>query len=233
MFHQSKLTSMDEMIGNIAHQLKQPLNTLSLHLFTIEKKYKSDSINEVNISKFIDLARSTIQNMSNSIDEFRNFFSYQKEKTHFSLNHTIEKTLTFIKDTFKSHNIIINIDLHNDILIYGYENEFAQVLLNILNNSKDAIIKNGVENGKITITLIHTSSLITIMIIDNGGGASQEILDRAFEPYFTTKEKKEGTGIGLYMSKMIVENSMNGTIRMEFHQKGMKTTIILKEESHA
>ncbi|DAB38904.1 MAG: hypothetical protein A2023_03610 [Sulfuricurvum sp. GWF2_44_89] len=227
MFQQSKLASMGEMIGNIAHQWRQPLNTLALNLFGIQKKFENHSIDENAFNTFVEESQKNIQHMSATIDDFRDFFSPNKSKKIFSLHDVIEKTIFFVKDTFDHHGITIQNDHQNDAQIHGFENEFAQVLLNIFNNSKDALIKNNTPEGSIKITFEQEAEIINILITDNGGGASTEVIARVFEPYFTTKEKKEGTGIGLYMSKMIIENSMGGSIQMLPFEGGMMTKISL------
>jgi two-component system CheB/CheR fusion protein len=227
MFQQSKLASMGEMIGNIAHQWRQPLNTLSLNIFALEKKFKNKTLDDNEFISFSTKTRNIIEHMSNTINDFRDFFNPNKEEQLFSLNDVVNKTKTFIKDAFANIEISIDTKVDENIQIYGYENEFAQVIINVLNNSKDAIIKNQIENGLIQIEILKRDDLAIINIMDNAGGSSPETLLRVFEPYFTTKDKKDGTGIGLYMSKMIIENSMQGTIKMQNYKKGMKTVISL------
>ena len=229
MFQQSKLASMGEMIGNIAHQWRQPLNSLALNLFAIEKKVHTDAVNKELFHTFVEESQKTIQHMSTTIDDFRDFFNPNKAKKLFKLSFVIDKTISFVHDSFKNHGITIYYDDKNDIEIFGYENEFAQVLINIFNNSKDAILREKRDDGFIRVGIDHNETNRAIATItDNGGGASDEIINRAFEPYFTTKEKKDGTGIGLYMSKMIIENSMGGSIKMESIPNGMKTEISLQ-----
>jgi len=228
MFQQSKLASMGEMIGNIAHQWRQPLNSLSLNLFALEKKFDTETVDKQSFVSFSTKTRKTIEHMSDTINDFRDFFNPNKDQHFFSLSNVLEKTKTFIKDAFINIDISIPAKTQSDVEIYGYENEFAQVIINILNNSKDAIEKNKIAKGFINITVSKKQDEVIITIIDNGGGANKEIIDRVFEPYFTTKEKKDGTGIGLYMSKMIIENSMHGSIKMANFEEGMKSEIFFK-----
>lgn len=228
MFQQSKLASMGEMIGNIAHQWRQPLNSLALNLFATEKKFHSHTLSEEVFHNFVEESQKTIQHMSATIDDFRDFFNPNKTKRAFQLSALIGKTISFVNDSFKNFGITIYGDEVNDCQIYGYENEFSQVLINILNNSKDAILRSKINDGVIRFKIEKNRDSVKISITDNGGGASSEIMNRLFEPYFTTKEKKEGTGIGLYMSKMIIENSMNGSIEMKSIKNGMKTSITLQ-----
>lgn len=229
MFQQSKLASMGEMIGNIAHQWRQPLNSLALNLFAIEKKFHTDAVNKDLFHTFVEESQKTIQHMSTTIDDFRDFFNPNKAKKLFKLSFVIDKTISFVHDSFKNHGITIYYDDKSDLEIFGYENEFAQVLINVFNNSKDAILKKKREGGFIRVAVTHSNENTAIITItDNGGGAPDEIINRAFEPYFTTKEKKDGTGIGLYMSKMIIENSMGGFIKMASIPHGMQTEISLQ-----
>ncbi len=232
MFQQSKLASMGEMIGNIAHQWRQPLNSLALNLFAIEKKIHKDSVNKELFHTFVEESQKTIQHMSTTIDDFRDFFNPNKAKQLFKLSFVIDKTISFVHDSFKNHGITIYYDGKGEIEIFGYENEFAQVLINIFNNSKDAILQKKRDDGFIHIGVENKGDRAVVTITDNGGGASEEIVNRVFEPYFTTKEKKDGTGIGLYMSKMIIENSMGGLIYMESIPDGMKTEISLQVQQN-
>lgn len=164
--------------------------------------------------------------MSKTIDDFRNFFKIDKEKQTFSLKEAIIETLSLQSAQFKSRNIEVEV-LGEDVSFLSYKGEFQQVILNLLNNAKDAILERNIEVGKITITL--DSNVITLE--DNAGGIDTSIIERIFEPYFTTKEQGEGTGIGLYMSKMIIEKNMGGTLRVVNTDVGARFIITLAHES--
>ena len=165
--------------------------------------------------------------MSSTIDDFRNFFAPNKEKIDFDIKETIENTLSFLGESFKVHNIKIIINCDNQCIINGYKNEFSQAILVILNNSKDAIIQNNILQGKIVLDISYNNDTVKIVIKDNGGGIPNNILDKVFEPYFTTKFKSQGTGIGLYMAKEIIHNHMDGKIIIENYNDGVKSTIEL------
>jgi signal transduction histidine kinase len=171
--------------------------------------------------------------MSNTIDDFRNFFRKDKEQVEFDIKEAIEKTLNLQKAQLKNHNIDVITKLE-PIKIKGYKNEFMQIILNLISNAKDAIEEKRKEKGnfkgEIIITSKKENNNIIIEIEDNGGGIKNEIKERIFEPYFTTKEEGKGTGMGLYMVKEIVER-MNGKIEVENTQKGAKFKIILKDNS--
>jgi signal transduction histidine kinase len=158
--------------------------------------------------------------MSKTIDDFRNFFRVDKQKESFSAKEEIIHTIFLLNASLKNHNISIDFK-GNDFLIRGYKNEFKQVILNIISNAKDAILEKKIKEGKIVITLEKNQ----ISIEDNAGGVPKEIIDRIFEPYFTTKEQGKGTGMGLYMSKMIIEENMKGSLSVSNTNSGAKFVI--------
>ena len=228
LVQQSKLASMGEMIGNIAHQWRQPLNILGTDLMNLEFKHENKQINDEFINSYIEKTQQTIKKMSETIDDFRNFFSPNKEKEQFDIVEVINETLKFLEGTFKNNNISIDMDYLESCYLTGYRNEFIQALLVIFNNSKDAIKQNNINNGKIYVQLVSDPNNIKIIIKDNGGGIPSDTIERVFEPYFTTKYKSQGTGIGLYMCKMIIENSMNGKINISNEEDGAKVEISFK-----
>jgi len=227
LFQQSKMASMGEMIGNIAHQWRQPLNALSGLVVWINMKYSMKQLTEDDMKIFKDKSNHIIQKMSSTIDDFRNFFSPNKAIDIFRVDSAIDEAIKFIKDSFVANGIEIKKDFKTTKEIKNYKNELIQVLLNIFNNSKDAIKEQKTGKGLVTISLEENEKSVIIKIQDNGGGIKQDIINRVFEPYFTTKFQSDGTGIGLYMSKMIIEESMQGKIKLENVKNGVLTTIEL------
>jgi len=227
LFQQSKMASMGEMIGNIAHQWRQPLNALSGLVVWINMKYNMKQLTEDDMKIFKEKSNHIIQKMSSTIDDFRNFFSPNKAIDTFRVDSVIDEAIKFVGDSFIANGIKIEKDFKTIKEIKNYKNELIQVLLNIFNNSKDAIKEQKIEKGLVTISLEENEKSVIIKIQDNGGGIKQDIIDRVFEPYFTTKFKSDGTGIGLYMSKMIIEESMHGKIKLENIKNGVLTTIEL------
>jgi PAS domain S-box-containing protein len=205
--HQSKLATMGEMIGAIAHQWRQPLNALSIRIQKLKYNLAKDEINEEFIKKFIAENKSTIDFMSKTIDNFRNFFRIDKQMMEFDLLETVEEVTSMLSAQLKNNEITLTVD-GDSFAVDGYKTEFQQVVLNIIDNAKDNLIKKEIKEPKIDITLKDH----TLIIADNGGGIDESIITRVFEPYFTTKAQGEGTGIGLYMAKTIIEKNMNGTI---------------------
>jgi len=165
--------------------------------------------------------------MSKTIDDFRNFFKPNKEKVNFKLKDIFNSILSISTAQLSNHNIEINIMFHDEIEYFGYQNELKQVILNIINNAKDAIISNKIEDGKIEVDISLVKDILKITIEDNAGGINESIMDKIFEPYFTTKFKSQGTGIGLYMSKMIIEKNMKGSLKVINDEYGAVFTIKL------
>jgi signal transduction histidine kinase len=217
---QSKLAAMGEMVGSIAHQWRQPLNSLNINIENLDDDYADGLIDEKFIDNFIQKQTQTIHFMSQTIDDFRNFFRVDKIKKVFSIKNAIQSIISMQNAQFKNYNIEVTLS-GQDFEIETIESEFKQTILNIISNAKDAIINNKIMYGKIDITLEKRS----IYIEDNAGGIPDEILYRIFEPYFTTKEQGKGTGMGLYMSKMIIENNLNATLNVENTSNGARFII--------
>ncbi len=210
LLQQGRLAAMGEMIGNIAHQWRQPLNTLGLVIQDLSHAERYGELNKEYLDRSVEEAMKTINFMSRTIDDFRNFFMPDKEKTLFSPKEVLNMTLSYVGDSFRNSNIKIELDLQGDAEIEGYPNEYSHVLLNILTNAKDAFLERGIEAPNVIIKLLceHDRSVVTVA--DNAGGVRQDVLDKIFDPYFTTKDM--GTGVGLYMSKVIIEKSMGGRL---------------------
>ncbi len=223
LFQQSKMASMGEMIANIAHQWRQPLGAISATNLLIKTKFAVDKF-EYSTEKGVDECKTFVDTklddiadyvstLSSTIDDFRNFFNPQKDMQLFDLKQTIQKSIKLLEANFKDSKIQI-VDNSQNIKITGLENELSQVLINILNNAKEALMQNDTKDKKlIFITSREENDFIEISIKDSGGGIKENILDKIFEPYFTTKHQTQGTGIGLYMTKEIIEKHMNGVIK--------------------
>ncbi|WP_069633328.1 PAS domain-containing sensor histidine kinase [Campylobacter pinnipediorum] len=209
---QSRLASMGEMIANIAHQWRQPLNELSVTLFKMSKDK-----NKFNES--YEKCKNIIKNMSNTIEDFRNFFSTSKAPEAFLISDALHDSIMMLQGTFEKKHINVSINTDFDTEVFGYKSKLTQVILNILNNAKDACIERDIKNKQIKITTSQEQDLAVISICDNAGGISDEIIDKIFEPYFTTKHSSQGTGIGLYMSKLIIDK-LKGVIIIKNKDNG-------------
>jgi signal transduction histidine kinase/ABC-type nitrate/sulfonate/bicarbonate transport system substrate-binding protein len=224
LVNQNKLASMGEMVGSIAHQWKQPLNVLHLNIEMLPDDYADGLIDENFIENFREQNIDTIRFMIRTIDDFRNFFRVEKEKSVFDVKEAIEKIISMQKVYLRNRNVEIRIE-GNSFKTLGFKTEFQQVILNLINNSKDEIVKREIKDGLIKIILEKYS----VRVQDNGGGIPDEVLPRIFEAYFTTKGVGEGTGIGLHMSKTIVEEHLNGKIWARNIESGAEFIIELYE----
>lgn len=212
---QSRQAAMGEMINNIAHQWRQPLNTLNLLVFDMIEAYKYKELDGKYLDRQTAEMKGLITYMSDTIDDFRNFFKPNKSVEEVSIKELIEKTLTLVNASFLNNKIEIDFEIIEDKVILGHPNELGQVLINILNNAKDALLENKIEFPKIHVALIMENKWIILSICDNAGGVKDEIIDKIFDPYFSTKEQGRGMGIGLFMSKSIIERNMNGKLIVE------------------
>ena len=209
---QSKMAAMGEMIGNIAHQWRQPLSVISTASTGLKLQKEMDILSDDDFYSTLVSINTSAQHLSSTIDDFRDFFNPSNNKINeFNISETFIKTLNLVKAQFtaKDIEIIQNIE---DSKISSIENELIQVLINILNNARDALITIENQRRFIFINAYTKENNLIIEIKDNAGGIKEEIIDRIFEPYFTTKYKSQGTGIGLYMSKEIIEKHIDGIL---------------------
>ena len=220
---QTKLAAMGEMVGAIAHQWRQPLNEITTSIQNLKYDFIEKKLDdEAYIKEFIDKNKRTIQFMSKTIDDFRSFFRVDKEKVDFNVKEATLAVVDMQSAQLKDNNIELNI-IGDEFICHGMQNEYQQVILNLVNNAKDALVENSVENPMINIFFESKK----IYIEDNAGGIKAEIIDRIFEPYFTTKEQGSGTGMGLYLSKIIVEDNIGGKLEVENVENGARFTIEL------
>jgi PAS domain S-box-containing protein len=222
---QSRQAVMGETINYVAHQWRQPLNSLSLIVQLLRDSYHDGECSGKYMDETVDQIINLIKYMSQTINDFRNFSMPDRELKTFNLEETVNKTLSLVGDSFKANNIQINIKTEDGPMVTGYQNEYCQVLLNILNNATDALLGNNVSAPRIEIKLSREGQRSVTTISDNAGGIPEIIIDKIFEPYFTTKVATEGTGIGLYMSKTIIEKRMKGEISVRNTRDGAEFRI--------
>ncbi len=224
--NQSKLAALGEMLANIAHQWRHPLTRLSLILQNIKIYSQKGKLDDALLDKYIQNSLEQIEYMSQTIDDFRNFYKNDKKIVEFEIKNSIKNAINIIEASIKHNGIKMDIYTDKNILYKGYPNQLSQVILNLLHNSKDAIEENRVKNPYIKIKLEKDKNSTKIIIEDNGGGVPKEIIDKIFEPNFTTK-KNTGTGIGLYMSKTIINDNFNGKLYISNSRNGAIFTIEL------
>jgi len=231
MFWQSRLASLGEMLANIAHQWRQPLTELNLTIYSMKKSAMNNDADAV--KKLYDDSRNIIKNMSNTIEDFTNFFKPDKDKQPFKVASSINESLHILDKILKKEMIVVKTDFEN-IEVLGISNELSQVIINLIKNSIDAFVDNSILIREIDISLKSDDSFALIELSDNAGGIKQKSIYKIFEPYFTTKHKSQGTGLGLFMSKMICEQGLNGSIDAESKQ-GMTKFIVkipLEKKNH-
>ncbi|AFL67827.1 ATP-binding protein [Sulfurospirillum barnesii] len=231
LIQKAKFIALGEMISNIAHQWRQPLSELSALLMTLKLKYAMHKLDQKGMETKCAEAENIVEYMSHTIDDFRNFFMPNKDPKLFSIKESVEEVLRIIGVSITNQSIKIDVDIQEDASILGYKNEYEQVILNLLSNAKDAIISSGTPDGKITIRLENKPMSILLIIQDNGGGITIEPIEKIFEPYISTKEQNEGTGIGLYMAKLIIEKSMKGKLEARNENGGAIFTVELERNS--
>lgn len=215
LFQQSKMASMGEMIGNIAHQWRQPLSVITTSASGIRLEKEIGSLTDERLNKSVDNIIDNCKYLSKTIDDFRNFFKRDRQIEEFNLSEYIQKVLKLVSSSLKNNEINVKLDLHENLYLKGVPSEFMQVIINIINNSKDAFLLNGLEVKDIFIKSKKINNDIVIEIADTAGGISETIIDKIFDPYFTTKHKSKGTGIGLYMSHQIITEHFNGLINVK------------------
>jgi C4-dicarboxylate-specific signal transduction histidine kinase len=231
LIHQSRSAAMGEMIGAIAHQWRQPLNALGLVLQNLRLRHQMDRIDDAFMLSSMEKSDRLIQKMSSTIDDFRNFFKPNKTIEPFHVLQVTRSTAELLDAQLKNHNIELTIVCPVDIQILGLEGEFSQVLMNLINNAKDILVERKVQHATITICIEQIADgSINVTVKDNGGGVPEAIFDKIYDPYFTTKEEGKGTGIGLYMSKIIIENNMAGSLNAFNDAEGANFVIKLNNK---
>jgi signal transduction histidine kinase len=227
LIHQSRLAAMGEMIGAIAHQWRQPLNALSLVLQNIQMQFRLGQLSEDSMRQLQDKAQQMILRMSQTIDEFRNFFKPAKQAETFQLAAAVRSAADILEGMFRNHGIQLSLDCPEDIHLDGVPGEFSQVILNLLGNARDAVLAAHRADPAISVSARREGTLIHIEVRDNGTGIDPVHLHKIYEPYFTTKEEGKGTGIGLYMTKTIIENNMHGRVEARNLEQGASFSILL------
>jgi C4-dicarboxylate-specific signal transduction histidine kinase len=232
LIQQSRLAAVGEMLNNIAHQWRQPLNSLGLLLASLREAWEIGKLDEEYLVKTLATGSILLQNMSSTISDFSNFSRPDRERKPFSALTQINTAVAVVLTSYRSQGIDIMHVPSEDFILTGFPNEYSQVMLNLLANARDAIVNSGQPSGSIHIQLFAQNGWGCVTVRDNGGGIPDDIIGKIYDPYFSGKES--GTGIGLYMSKMIIERSMEGRIRAYNNADGAEFLVEcpLAEESH-
>lgn len=220
LMKQSGFAAMGEMIGNIAHQWRQPINAIGLIIQDIQDAFEYGELDDKYIDKQVKKSMHLVNFMSQTINDFRNFFKPDKEKVSFKMAASAEKALSVADTTIKNAEIEVILNMDEYVEVKGFPNEFAQVVLNILNNAKDVLVEREIKKPKIEINVFEEKGKGILTIKDNAGGIPKDLLDKIFLAYFTTKNSFKGTGLGLYISKSIIEQNMGGKLSVENNGDG-------------
>ncbi len=216
---------MGEMIGNIAHEWRQPLHLISLLIQDFKESYDEGKFTREYLDDSINKVMDVIQYMSQAIEDFSNFLAPEKEKTLFSVRDSTNRTVSFLRLALKRSNILVHVDVPEDFLLNGYPNEYAHVLFNIIKNAKEVLTERNTAEPKIIIRAFQKAGRAVVSITDNAGGIPENIIDKIFDRYFTTKSKENGIGIGLYMSKIIIEENLGGKLSVRNIKDGAEFRI--------
>jgi C4-dicarboxylate-specific signal transduction histidine kinase len=215
LIQQNRDAAMGEMINSIAHQWRQPLNNLGLIIQNLNMSFELGRLTQEEMAVENAKAMDTILFMSRTIDDFRYFFRNDKQKTIIPIADLLKKTLALVSASLQHLNIDIDFESQDSVTAFGYPNEYSQVILNIVNNAKDVLMERKVSAPCIRVKAFAREDCSVVTIWDNGGGIGEDIISRIFDPYFSTKEVGKGTGIGLYMSKVIIEQNMGGVLTVK------------------
>ncbi|MDX4070665.1 HAMP domain-containing sensor histidine kinase [Aliarcobacter skirrowii] len=227
ILQQSKFVKSGEMIANITHQFRQPLNNISYILINLKTRFENNRLDKEFFDRKINQANEQLNFLSKTIDDFKEFYIQDKQKEIFLVKDAIFNAISILSADLKKHNIKLDLEFKTfeDIKVFGVKHELSQVVLSIVLNSID-ILKN-IENPEIFIKVSSSSAEVIIDIVDNGGGVKIKNLKKIFDPYFSTK--KDGTGIGLYLSKIIIEDSFLGKLEVENEKDGAKFSIFIEK----
>ena len=223
LLQQSKLAAMGEMMDAVAHQWKQPINIINMQVDMVGYDFEDGYIDKEYVDEFQSKVSSQVKHMTTTLDEFRNFFRPNKVVDEFDIKLMIDKVLLLVKDEFIKNKITITVNDTENFTLNGIENEFKHLILNVINNSKDAFNDNNIKNRKIQINILNDENSKSIEIIDNAGGIPQHIIEDIFKANVTAKEEGKGTGIGLYMSSQIATKH-HGILSVDNTESGAKFT---------
>ena len=232
---QNRMNAMGEMISNIAHQWRQPLGAINNTLNELEFDIELEDLEQIDTDRFLQSSQKIKQltaHMSQTIDDFRTISSDEKVKTVFALREVLDEAYAIVTNEYLKNSIELNIININECkcILEGYKRELLQVILNILNNAKDVVIENHIQSPKVEIIFSKDTQNVYLSIHDNAGGIPEAIMEKIFDPYFTTKHESVGTGIGLYMSKKIITKHFEGTLEVKNENNGAKFTISLPRD---
>ena len=212
LIQQNRQAALGESLEHIVHQWKQPLNTIGMLIQFLQSYYAKGKLTDDFVRDIVDKTMDQLHHMSQTAEVFRDYYKPEKEKRAFGLRSSLEEALSFVEPEFRHQNIAVEIDADPELAGHGFPKEFAQVLLIILTNARDAFKERKTGNPRLAIKAFAEGKRAVVTVMDNAGGIPEKVIDKVFDLYFTTKEATGGTGIGLYMAKSIIEKHMNGSL---------------------
>jgi len=230
MYNENKQSQTDEIIANIAHQWRQPLSQINATVSLIDKLLYEKKIQDPEIEEKLQEIERLTKYMSNTIDDFKGYFENTKQKEKVKIKEIIHDAVEPLKVSFEDASITLISDINYEFMTECYANELKQIIIVLLNNAKDALLDRNVFNGVVQISLSKVESAYLIEINDNAGGITKSVISKIFEPYYTTKHKSVGTGLGLFMARKIIQERHNGTLEVKNIDKGSCFSITLEGE---
>ena len=227
LFIQSRHTQMGEVLSMIAHQWRQPLNAIAMTNSGMQVMLRSAHYDKTQFVSNTKRIEGYVQHLSKTIDDFRNFFGQDKKKCDLTLSSIVDDAMDLIGSALEAEGIELIIKGRGDCIVHSYPNEILHALLNLLHNAKDILAKEQIKDKRIILYMFHDAKVACLEVRDYGGGIPKEILGKIFDPYFTTKEESGGTGLGLYMSKLIIEKHCQGSLQVENVENGASFKLIL------
>jgi len=227
LFRQARYAQMGEMISMIAHQWRQPLNTISVTTSALKLHIEMDKYEKKFFQERVTIISGSVEHLSSTIDDFRNFFKLDKIKKEIPFSQIVQNALHLTLPSMEKKNITVQTTYMCDCCVFSYPNEIIHVVLNLLKNAEDALLSNAVSHPQVIIRTYKKAQMAIMEVEDNAGGVATEIREKIFDPYFTTKEKSDGTGLGLYMSRIIIEDHCHGKIEVEDGKQGALFRLLL------
>ncbi|MBF0563685.1 MAG: hybrid sensor histidine kinase/response regulator [Nitrospirae bacterium] len=227
IIQQARMASLGEMIINLSHHWRQPLNTLGIIIQGLPDTYDSNELSREYITEMVDKCMDLIAKMSGRIDDLRSYFKSDSAKEAFSLTEEIAKVCSMAEPLLSPAKINLEISVDEDLTVHGYPSQFRQALLNVISNARDALVNGQAKEPFVNIRGFKENDKCTILVRDNGGGIPENVAYRIFEPYFTTKEVGQGTGLGLYIAKQIIELNMQGKLSFVNTGEGAEFKIVI------
>lgn len=229
IIYQSRQAKIGEMVGNITHQWKQPLNTINLILGNLLDSYRYGDLDEKRLEKSVNKVENIVEKMSETITDFSGFLKPAKEKVYFDVRDCIKSAIALMEESINVNRIKLEISCDTEKKAYGYDNETTHVIFNLLNNARDAVVESGVADRRISIDVSEEDEMIRVDVTNNGRQIPEEAFEHIYEPYFTTRDDTGGTGLGLYISKQIIEDRMGGKLQVQNIDGGVRSTVLIPE----